>query len=82
MTQASNETPRPIAYNDAVDNYLYMLRERGITNMFGASPYLMRDWALTQKDAHACLVYWMHTFSNERAEALKESFSSGSKKRK
>ena len=75
MKQDSNETPRPSSYNAAVDNYLYVLRERGITNMFGASPYLKRDFGLTQKDAHACLIYWMRTFSRESAQTVKESLS-------
>ena len=82
MKQDSNDTPRPSSYNEAVDHYLYTLRERAVTNMFGATPYLKRDFGMTQEEAHACLLFWMRSFSRESAQAVKESLSSGSKKRR
>jgi hypothetical protein len=40
-----------------------MLRESGVTNMFGARPYLMREFPeLNSKEASAVLAYWMKTF--------------------
>lgn len=44
--------------------YLDGLRESGITNMFGARPYLMEAFPdLKKNEAATILQYWMHTFS-------------------
>lgn len=44
--------------------YLDDLREFGITNMFGATPYLQDEYPdLEKKDASKILQYWMKTFS-------------------
>ena len=43
--------------------YLDGLRESGETNMFGARPYLLREFpCLNKKDAGDILEYWMQTF--------------------
>jgi len=43
--------------------FLDELRESGVTNMFGARPYLMRAFPeLTEKEASSILSHWMHTF--------------------
>jgi len=48
--------------------YLDNLRESGITNMFGARPYLINAYReLSKKEAAEILTYWMKTFS-ERHE--------------
>jgi hypothetical protein len=43
--------------------YLDALRESGITNMFGATPYLISRFHLTNKRARQVLAYWMETFA-------------------
>ena len=44
--------------------YLDNLKESGITNMFGARPYLIRTYNyLSGKEAREILQYWMNTFS-------------------
>ena len=46
--------------------YLDDLRESGITNMFGARPYLIGEFPkdkLSKKEAQEILLYWMKTFS-------------------
>lgn len=43
--------------------YLDLLRESGVTNMFGAAPYLAREFNIPQKEASAILVQWMNAFS-------------------
>ena len=43
-------------------DYLDDLRESGITNMFGATPYIEDTFALSRKVSSACLLYWMTTF--------------------
>ena len=45
--------------------YLDDLRKSGVTNMFGATPYLEREFpALSRKEAGDILGYWMETFSD------------------
>lgn len=44
--------------------FLDDLRESGVTNMFGARPYLLDKFPkLTEKEALEILSYWMKTFS-------------------
>ena len=46
--------------------YLNDLRESGITNMFGARPYLMDDMPdLSKKEAGDILSLWMRNFNDE-----------------
>ena len=43
-------------------DYLVRLRDSGATNMFGATPYLQREFDLTHKEAAFILVKWMESF--------------------
>lgn len=43
-------------------NYLVDLRDSGITNMFGAAPYLADEFDLDIKDANRILTDWMRSF--------------------
>jgi hypothetical protein len=55
--------------------YLDALRESGVTNMFGASPYLEGSFGLTRKEANKVLKDWMTTFDSEKtAEERAELF--------
>lgn len=45
--------------------YLDELRDSGVTNMFGAGPYLQRDCGLRKKESYEVLKMWMDTFSDE-----------------
>ena len=50
--------------------YLDSLRESGVTNMFGAAPYLMDEFGtLGKHQAREVLQYWMRTFSQRHGEA-------------
>ena len=40
-------------------DFLDDLRESGITNMFGAGPYLREEFDLSRADSHAVLGMWM-----------------------
>lgn len=43
--------------------FLDELRESGITNMFGAAPYLREEFPeLTKEDARAIVTQWMDSF--------------------
>jgi hypothetical protein len=61
-------TARPACVSDKHIEFLDELRESGKTNMFGARPYLMREFpSLSKDDAMAVCVYWMESFE-ERAK--------------
>ncbi len=42
--------------------FLDELRESGVTNMFGAAPYLQREYGCPKIDADEIVQYWMQTF--------------------
>ena len=43
--------------------YLDELRASGDTNMYGAGPYLVREFSVTRGESHKILGYWMKSFS-------------------
>ena len=43
--------------------YLDVLRESGVTNMFGAAPYLTDEFGLSRSEARTVLKSWMQNFS-------------------
>mgnify|MGYP004451380943 FL=1 len=45
-----------------VDIFLDSLRESGITNMFGATPYIEKRFGVNSEEARRFLVTWMDTF--------------------
>ena len=42
--------------------YLNALRESGITNMFGAAPYLQDAFNLSRTEARDIVLKWMESF--------------------
>jgi hypothetical protein len=55
---------RPEFVTEDMLEYLDELRESGITNMFGARPYVEEEFPeLSSGNAGKVLIYWMHTFS-------------------
>lgn len=43
--------------------YLDDLRDSGVTNMWGARPYIMKEYPdLEESEAKAILIYWIDTF--------------------
>lgn len=44
--------------------YLDRLRESGITNMFGAGPYVEDEFGLGRQEAKDLLIEWMETFED------------------
>lgn len=53
---------RPDYITDEHLNYLDNLRESGITNMFGAAPYIEKRFKVSQVLARKILLYWMESF--------------------
>jgi hypothetical protein len=43
--------------------YLDLLRESGVTNMFGAAPYLAEAFDLSKSEARSILAEWMNSFN-------------------
>lgn len=54
---------RPEVCSEEMLVYLDELRESGKTNMFGAGPFLEKEFILTKREARDVLLYWMNTFS-------------------
>lgn len=46
-----------------VFEYLDGLRESGVTNMYGAAPYVEHRFDIGQREAVKFVVEWMETFS-------------------
>ena len=44
-------------------NYLDILRESGVTNMYGAGSYIQKEFAVDRREARTILQYWMSNFS-------------------
>lgn len=45
--------------------YLERLRRSGVTNMFGAAPYLQEEFGLSRRDARDTLTAWMNNYDPE-----------------
>lgn len=45
--------------------FLENLRKSGVTNMFGATPYLMEAFELSESDAKEILIDWMNNYNEE-----------------
>lgn len=54
--------------NDKYFAYLDRLRESGITNMWGATDYIMKEFGLDYIESRDILVTWMETFSERHAK--------------
>jgi hypothetical protein len=54
---------RPAIVTDEHVEYLDELRESGVTNMYGAGPYLVEAFGVSRQESHAILGYWMRTFA-------------------
>jgi len=60
---------RPEFVTEEMLDFLDLLRESGVTNMFGARPYVEEEFPELESDqAGKVLVYWMHTFSERHAQ--------------
>jgi|APGre2960657404_1045060.scaffolds.fasta_scaffold01093_19 hypothetical protein len=46
--------------------YLDFLRESGVTNMFGAGPYLQDRFDLSRQEAKNILIQWMEQYGVEQ----------------
>ena len=51
--------------NEEYFEYLELLRESGITNMFGAAPYLEEEFGLNAREARKVLAEWMKSYATQ-----------------
>ena len=51
-------------YEEQVFEFLDELRESGVTNMYGAGPYIREEFGATRDESHALLGDWMRTFGD------------------
>ena len=65
LTDSPDVETRPEGCEDEHLAYLDALRESGVTNVFGAPPYLQEEFGLSRAEARAILVYWIETFGRE-----------------
>ena len=55
---------RPKIVTDGHLDFLDVIRESGVTNMYGAVPYIIEEYPkLKESQAKEILVYWMKSFS-------------------
>ena len=45
--------------------YLELLRDSGVTNMFGAGPYLEEAFGLSRSEARKVLISWMESYKSD-----------------
>ena len=50
------------ATEDTMFTYLEGLRQSGVTNMFGAGPYLEREFGLNRNEAKEVLLNWIKSY--------------------
>ena len=50
------------ATEDTMFTYLEGLRQSGVTNMFGAGPYLEREFGLDRNEAKEVLLNWIKSY--------------------
>ena len=59
------EVEKPKYVTEEHLDYLDQLRESGVTNMFGAVPFILVEFPdLSEKQGKQILIYWMQTFSD------------------
>lgn len=46
--------------------FLDLLRESGVTNMFGAAPYLADEFGIGVREARPIVNDWMESFSRDK----------------
>lgn len=50
--------------------YLENLRKSGVTNMYGASPYLADEFGYTRREATEILILWIENYNREDYEGI------------
>lgn len=48
-------------------DYLIRLRDSGETNMWGAAPYIQREFGVTRDEARTILISWIDSFDKAKS---------------
>lgn len=59
---------KTIPSQDEVNIFLDVVRSSGVTNMFGAGPYVQEHFGVSKYQARDFLSEWMRTFSERAAK--------------
>lgn len=70
MNTTAKKPKQPIKVQQKHLEYLDELRLSGVTNMFGAAPYVSEEFGITVADARHILSEWMRTFSDRHPNNL------------
>lgn len=73
----TTKSQHPEGITDDHLDYLDNLRDSGVTNMFGARPYVADEFGVDKNEAGKILSYWMKTFGKlgrKTQESLSESY--------
>jgi len=60
------KSPMRIAREQRHKEFLNDLRESGVTNMFGATPYIEEEFGVSKSEAKEILMSWIKNFSTEK----------------
>ena len=52
--------------------FLEKLRRSGVTNMYGAAPYIQEEFGVGRKEAVAILADWMRNYNRADYEGVEE----------
>ena len=63
-------TPISEGVDKKYSDFLLALRDSGVTNMFGAAPYLQKEFGLDKREAREILANWMQSFSENVNETI------------
>jgi hypothetical protein len=53
---------------EEVDLFLDKLRETGAVNMFGAAPYVAKQFGVDKREARSLVVNWMENFGKRNPQ--------------
>lgn len=59
-------TNEHLEYLNNLFKQLCILRESGVTNMYGAGEYIEREFSTNRKDSSIILTYWMKSFEERK----------------
>jgi hypothetical protein len=67
LTESEKERFGDISQEE-ISKYLNELRKSGVTNMFGATPYIEKEFGISKEDAKKALSYWMKNFKKDESK--------------
>lgn len=75
------ETPDDVVLQTVAEYFRYLdtLRDSGVTNMFGAAPYLEEAFELDKRQAKKYLTAWMEYFTEGHPEDRAKLYLDGIK---